>query len=80
MELENALEGIRFNVLGLCELRKEGENIIERENGNILYYYGKAGGQKGVGFVVSKDYKHNIEEFAGISERIAVLKLKINKN
>jgi hypothetical protein len=63
--LENALEGIRFKVLGLCELRKDGENIIERENGNILYYYGKAG---------------DIEEFAGISERIAVLKLKINKN
>jgi exonuclease III len=78
-ELENALEGIKFNVLGLCELRKEGENIIERANGNILYYYGKAGGQKGVGLVVNKDYKHNIEELSGISKRIAILKLKIDK-
>jgi hypothetical protein len=77
-KLENALEGIKFNVLGLCELRKEGGNIIKRANGNILYYYGKAG-HKGVGFLVNKDYKHNIGELSGISERIAVLKLKIVK-
>ena len=78
VELDNALTQIKFSILGLSELRKLGENIVEKVNGNILYFIGKTKGQKGVGFMVHRDLKQCIREFIGVSERIAVLRLETN--
>ena len=78
IELENALKEIKYSIIGLSEVRKIGENIIEKTNGDILYYVGKTKGQKGVGFLVHKRYKHQIKEFIGISERIALLRMEVS--
>lgn len=78
-ELDNALREIKFDIIGLGEIRKLGENIVEKRNGNLLYYIGKTKGQKGVGFLVHKHLKHQIQEFIGVSDRIAALKLEIDK-
>ena len=80
VELDNALSEIKFSIIGLSEVRKQGENIIEKENGNILYYMGQTKGQKGVGFLVQKNFKQCIQEFVGINERIAIIKLSMNKS
>nr|XP_026488042.1 craniofacial development protein 2-like [Vanessa tameamea] len=79
------LMGRRFNLAHvainncqqrLCEVRRQGENIIEDDD-YIVYYLGKTKGFYGVGFLVKKKYKGNIKKFIGISERIRVLEIEI---
>jgi hypothetical protein len=36
IELDNILKEIKFSTIGLSEVRKLGEGIIEKTNGNIL--------------------------------------------
>lgn len=75
-ELELALLKIKWDILGLSEVRRLGENIEER-NEYIFYYIGKTKGRYGVGFMVKKHLKNNILEFKGISERIAMLSIHL---
>lgn len=76
IELEQALQEIKVDILGLSEIRKSGEDIIERTNGDIWYHLGTTPGQKGVGFIIKKQVKHLIHNIVGVSERIAVLVIK----
>ena len=77
LELDNALKEVKFSIIGLSETRIMGTNIVEKANGNVLHYIGETKGQKGVGFLIHKDLKHCIEEYIGINERLAALRLKI---
>ncbi|KAI5636907.1 craniofacial development protein 2-like [Phthorimaea operculella] len=77
IELENALAEIKWDIIGLSEIRREGEDILEREN-CILCYKGEKSGTNGVGFLIAKKWKENILEFTGYSDRVAALKFKIN--
>lgn len=52
VELENALEHVNYDILGLSEVRRTGEAIIEKRNGDIFYYKGTTLGQKRVGFII----------------------------
>jgi exonuclease III len=76
IELELALEEIKCDILGICEIRRNGEEIQEHLN-YIFYYKGQTSGKYGVGFIVKKKWKKNIIEFIGISERIAILNLNL---
>lgn len=76
MELEKSLEKINFDILGLCEMRRLDEKIEERE-GYILFQKGIIAGQRGVGFMIKKSLKENIVELIGISDRLAVLNIKL---
>jgi exonuclease III len=71
---------MKLDILGLSEVRKHGEAIVEKPDGDILSYTGETKGQYGVGFIIKKKLKHSITEIRGISERIAVLSLNINGN
>lgn len=75
LELTYALKNINFDIIGLGEVRRMGCNIEEHQE-YILCYFGETAGLYGVGFLVKKIYKKNIVSFTGISERVAVLKLK----
>ena len=75
VELDHALKEIKFDILGLSEVRQVGEAIIEQPNGNLFCYKGTTPGQKGVGFIIKNSMKHMVCEIAGISERIMVLVL-----
>jgi exonuclease III len=77
-ELDNALSEIKISMLGISDTRREGEKIVEKPNGNILYYKGKTKGQRGVGSLIHKSLKHCIQEFIGISDRIAILRAQLN--
>nr|XP_049696607.1 uncharacterized protein LOC126054557 [Helicoverpa armigera] len=76
VELENSLKEIRWDIVGLSELRREGEVTEERDD-NIFFHIGTGSGLHGVGFLVAKKWKNNIIEFRGYSERIAVLKFRL---
>ncbi|KAL0831750.1 hypothetical protein ABMA28_001292 [Loxostege sticticalis] len=49
---------------------------IEELEDYILCYIGETNGLYGVGFLIKKIYKPNIVSFNGVSERVAILKLK----
>ncbi|XP_026499843.1 craniofacial development protein 2-like [Vanessa tameamea] len=56
-----------------------GENIIEDDD-YVMYYLGKTKGQLGVGFLVKKKYKANITTFIGISDRVCLLEITLEKH
>ncbi|GBP21614.1 Craniofacial development protein 2 [Eumeta japonica] len=78
LELENSIENIEWDIIGLAEVRRMGQAIEEHEN-YILCYIGETVGLHGVGFLIKKKYKNNIVNFIGKSERLAILKLKFGK-
>ena len=63
----------------MCEIRRSGEAIVDRHNGDIFCYKGQTKGQRGVGFIIKKEIIHMVQEIRGISERIMVLTLQTNK-
>ncbi|XP_045453315.1 uncharacterized protein LOC123662516 [Melitaea cinxia] len=62
---------------GLSEVRRKGNEIIEDEN-HIFYYTGETQGQHGVGFLIKKEYKNNIENYVKLSERVCLLNMKFD--
>lgn len=77
LQLIYALQKIDLDVLGLSEVKRMGCNIEEYSD-YILCYIGQTKGLHGVGFLVKKIHKNKITNFTGISERVALLQLKIN--
>ena len=77
-EFENALQSVKWDIIGLSEVRREGENLIRRRNGNFFYYYGETKGYRGIGFYVKEDLGKDIIEVKGITERVGILKIKID--
>ncbi|GBP90909.1 hypothetical protein EVAR_95573_1 [Eumeta japonica] len=79
-ELEKALTSIKWDVIGLCEVRRLGEEIREYSE-YIFYFYGKTQGRYGVGFLVKKyllmetrnemlgNRKDNKQKIASISKK-----------
>ncbi|XP_075980762.1 uncharacterized protein LOC142979615 [Anticarsia gemmatalis] len=75
-ELTNALRDIKWDILGLSEIRRDGEEILQRSD-YLFYYKGEIPGRNGVGFLIKKHLIANVEEFIGISDRIALLNIKL---
>lgn len=73
------LEKLKWDVIELSKVRKMGEEMLVKENGSILCYKGETKGHHGVGFLVGYKWSKVINEFIGISERLAILKLQIAK-
>jgi len=78
-ELEHALTKINYDILGLSEVRKMGEGLIKRSNGNYFYYYGTTKGYRGVGFYIKKEIMERVTKVKAISERICMLKIKVDE-
>lgn len=76
--MKEALNDINYDVIGLQESKRWGENL--QDVGNfILYTRGTSVASGSIGFIVNKKWKDHILSFEGISDRVAVLKMKINK-
>lgn len=74
-ELNMAIQDLKWDILGICEMRREGETIYEYQD-YILFSKGEKGGQRGVGFLIKSTLKKQIQNIFGISDRIAVLNIK----
>ncbi|XP_059045531.1 uncharacterized protein LOC131841264 [Achroia grisella] len=74
LELEESLSKINYDIIGISEVRRHGNEIEEYET-LILCYIGHTPGKYGVGFIINKSLKNNIESFTGISERVALLNM-----
>ncbi|XP_072048648.1 craniofacial development protein 2-like [Amphiura filiformis] len=80
VELEEELEGVKWDIIGLGEVRRRGEDFTELKSGHHFYHIGtKDKSEAGVGFLIHKSIAGNITEVKGINERLAQLTVKINK-
>lgn len=76
IELSEALTKIKYDIIGMCEIRRTGTRI-EEYNNFILCHTGHTPGKRGVGFIINKTRKNWIKSFMGINDRVALLNLNI---
>ncbi|XP_072392084.1 uncharacterized protein [Diabrotica undecimpunctata] len=80
-ELEEDIKDLKWDIIGLAEVKRKGEEFITLESDNVLYYKGREEQSlDGVGFLISKKYALKVEQFVGISERILMIRLNVNEN
>ena len=80
IELEEEISRIRWNILGLSEVRRKGKgSIILNNTGHTVYYSGSDEQRHGVGSMVNKNITHNVISFRCLSDRVAELTVHINK-
>lgn len=77
LELNHAINEIKWDIIGLCETRRENEKIEEFEN-FILYHTTGTKGKNGVGFLIKKSLKNSIISFKSYSDRIAAIEIRIS--
>ena len=78
-ELETELNKIKWDIVGLCEVRRPGEELMTLQSGNTLYYReGPRPGVGGIGFIDNKNLKNAVIEINSVSDRVAYLKLKLS--
>lgn len=78
-ELDYAIQKIKWDIIGLCETRRKIEEIEEYSD-YILYHTKSSQGQNGVGFIVKKHLKKNINSFKSYSDRVATLEINLSSN
>ena len=80
VELEVELSKIKWDILGLSEVRREGEDTMTLESSHMLYHReGDQLSQGGVGFLVNKTLVNNVVEISSVSNRVAYLVLKLTE-
>ena len=76
-ELEEALEISGIHILGISEVRRPIETLRTTNRSNLIAHSNSTDGQRGVGFIIQKHLIDNVIEFRSISDRLAILKLKL---
>lgn len=77
LKLTESLKNVKYDIIGLSEVRKLGNKIEEHDN-FIFFHIGETSGLYGVGFIVKKHLKKYIKKFNRLSERVALLRMNIN--
>ena len=58
LELQEELQYIKWDIVGLREVRRKVEDLLDLKSGNMLYYQGTDNGRcSGVGFLINKTPK-----------------------
>lgn len=78
-ELSCAIKETKWDVIGLCETRRDMEKI-EEYNDFILYHSPGSNGRNGVGFFIKKALKTNIVSFQSFSDRVAMMEIRTSEN
>ncbi|XP_072943439.1 uncharacterized protein [Epargyreus clarus] len=79
-ELEEEIDKLNWSIIGLSEVRRQGEDSTILKSGNLLYHReGEHLSQGGVGFIVNKSLVNNIVEIKSVSPRVAYLILRVSK-
>ena len=69
-----ALKKIKYDVIGLSEVKREDEEIIQRSD-FILYTITKTRKRGSVGIAVNSVWKNNIQSFLSYSDRVCLITL-----
>ena len=72
-ELEEELKenNMKWDVIGLGEVRRKEESFTTLQTGHLLYHSEANNGQAGVGFLVNKKWKDNITRVSSGNSRVA---------
>ena len=78
-ELEEELKenNMKWDVIGLGEVRRKQESFTTLQSGHLLYHSEANNGQAGVGFLVNNKWKDNITRVSCGNSRVAELVLRI---
>ena len=61
--LEDQLKEIKWDIIGISEMRKKGECLAKRRNGHLIYNMGNNNEAKnGVRFIINKRLENHIEK------------------
>ena len=74
-ELEEELKqnNMKWDVIGLGEVRRKEESFTTLQSGHLLYHCEANNGQAGVGFLTNKKLKDNMTRVSSGSSRVAEL-------
>ena len=78
-DLEAELNNIKWDILGLGEVRRPGIGYQTLNSGHKLFHSGNDYSQAGVGFLINRSIAGNVIEVKGINDRIALLTMELNK-
>lgn len=79
--MEEELKKIKWDIVGLSEVRRAGEDWIKLNSGNVLIHKGGIDGTTGgVGFIIKKNMTSLIKSYRSISDRVAYIIVKISAN
>lgn len=68
LKLKEQLNNLRWDIIGLSEVRREGEDTMTFKFGNLFYYRdGDQLFQGGVGFIVRKSLVNNVVRIESVS-------------
>ena len=80
-ELEHEIDNIKWDIVGLGEVRRKDERKIQLNSDNILFWKGSINkNEAGVGFLINKNIAGNVTNFKAISERLIKITLRLSKN
>ncbi|XP_072048728.1 craniofacial development protein 2-like [Amphiura filiformis] len=79
-KLENELEHINWDIVGLSEIKRRGEELVELRSGSMFYYKGRDNdSNSGVGFLVNKNIKDKIISYRHSGDRIAQIIIQLSE-
>ena len=79
-DLESEIRNVKWDIIGISEVRRPGEELIELRSKHLLYSYGKEKvKQSGVGFLINKNLKDNVTGFKAVSDRVASVTIQLSK-
>ena len=78
-ELEEELKenNMKWDVMGLGEVRRKEESFTTLQSGHLLYHSEVNNGQADVGFLINKKWKDNITRVSSGSSKVAELVIRI---
>lgn len=80
MKLESAFQNSNHDIIGLAEVRREGEYMKKTKADNLCCYIGTHGSQRRVRFLIMKSLSHKLMEFKGITDILALGKFNLSKH
>ena len=78
-KMDTELENVHWDIICFSEVRRKGIELATLHNGHLYYHVGNDNSQAGVGLLVHKTLAGNVIEFKGISGRICVVSVRLNK-
>ena len=79
-ELEqDVLSRIKWHIIGLCETRKRGEELVKLQSGHLMYHKGHQDRSiGGIGMLIHKSMASKISNITAISARVIYATFKLN--
>lgn len=78
--LLDELQNFKWDIIGLCETKRDGEGVVELQGGAWLFNKGKTEDNKdakGIGFLIHPKFKDFVKEMKCHSNRVISLKIHL---